>query len=351
MITLITGIPGTGKTAYAVKTLLEISRERPIFSNINGLKIDHFPIDAEWIKNWDTLAPADSVIVIDECQHHFPPRSTQSKPPQNVAAFNTHRHMGVDFILITQRANLIDYSLKGLVERHIHIRKTALTRMIHEAPEVVDFSEKSVRSENATQPYKLPKDVFSLYKSSELHTKKQRARLPAPAIALMALIPIIGGLSFYAYSSVADKMSASDPGRKTPAAMVDGSPATEPQGLMADAPVRVPVRMVEALTPTDAANHLSAPLYAPVAPPVVVPEIVGCIASRTACTCYTQQSTPQWMPDEQCRQRAAGEYFDPYRQPPPQPTRLARSGEPPNSSVESKTLPPVVSPPAQAAGG
>lgn len=315
MITLITGIPGTGKTAYAVKTLIDLARDRPIYSNINGLAVDHFPIDADWIAQWHHKAPHEAIIVIDECQHHFPPRSTQSKPPEHVAALNTHRHQGVDFILITQRPNLIDYAVKGLVERYIHVRKTSLTRMIHEAPEVVDFAQKSTRQEYASVPYKLPKQVFSLYKSAEVHTKKQRARLPSAALALMALIPIFGGLSWLAYSRLAEKTNLSN---QTAAQGSAGGLPTAGPALPASEPlVTIPKSLIEATTPTDVHNPLSAPLYAAVAPPPTAPQVQGCIANARKCTCYSQQQTPVWLPDEQCRQRAAGEYYDPYPPPPP----------------------------------
>lgn len=195
-----------------------------------------------------------------------------------------------------------------------------MTRMIHEAPEVVDFAQKSTRQEYASVLYKLPKHVFSLYKSAEMHTKKQRVRLPSAAIALMALIPIFGGLSWLAYSRLAEKTNL---GNQTAAQSAAGGlppagPAQPSLGYQPP-PSNVPASMAEALVPLDYQNHLSAPLYAAVAPPPIPPRVDACIASKVRCTCYSQQQTPIWMPDEQCRARAAGQYYDPYRQPPQAP--------------------------------
>lgn len=318
MITLITGVPGVGKTALTVRELLALKGERPIYSNINGLKIDHFPVDHSWVANWQDNAPEDALIVIDEAQHSFRPRPQGSKVPENVAAFETHRHLGVDFILVTQRPTLLDSNIRGLVGRYLHIRQTPLSRVVHEAMEVVDFSQKSVREENAKTPYKLPKEVFSLYKSSQLHTKKPPVKLPTAVYMLLALVPVVGVISYYLYGSINSKL--------TPSAAVEaGRGAGLPATLTPDRIVDHGQRLHLAMLPIDPENPLSAPLYAEVLPPVVPPQIVGCIASQRSCACYSQQSTPVWLPDDQCRQRAAGKYYDPYRQPMQQQTGNAQT--------------------------
>lgn len=331
MITMITGVPGVGKTALTVRELLALKGSRPVYSNINGLKIDHFPIDHAWVQNWHENAPPDALIVIDEAQHSFRPRPQGSRVPENVAAFETHRHLGVDFILVTQRPTLIDSNIRGLVGRYLHIRQTPLARMVHEAMEVVDFSQKSVREENAKTPYKLPKEVFSLYKSSQLHTKKPRVKLPTAALVLMALVPIVGIVGYNLYGSINSKLA---PSTAVEAGRGGGLPPT----LTPDRIVDHGQRLHLAMLPVDADNPLSAPLYASVVPPVVPPQIVGCIASKRSCACYSQQSTPVWLPDEQCRQRAAGQYYDPYRQPDTkdrfQPKQTAEQPEPPGLGRE-----------------
>lgn len=343
MITLITGVPGTGKTAYAVKELLKLKGERPVFSNINGLKIDHFPIDHEWVQTWHEQAPQEALIVIDEAQHSFRPRPQGSKVPDNVAAFETHRHLGVDFILITQRPTLIDANIRGLAGRYLHVRETAISRMVHEASEVVDFSQKSVREENAKSAYKIPREVFGLYKSSQLHTKKPRRRLPTAAYMLLALVPLIGILGWNLYGAVGEKLAPA-PLSARPAGGAPGGGLPTPSALPAGA-VDHGQRLRLATLPLDPDDPLSAPLYADKKPPVVVPVVAVCISSASRCSCYSQQQTPIWLPEDQCRQRAAGTYYDPYRQP-PEPRRLASPSLPPggqNNRPESSAdslLPP-----------
>ena len=320
MITLITGVPGVGKTALTVRELLALRGERPVFSNINGLKLDHFPIDHEWVSRWHENAPEDALIVIDEAQHSFRPRPQGSKVPENVAAFETHRHLGVDFILVTQRPTLIDSNIRGLVGRYLHVRQTALSRMVHEACEVVDFSQKSVREENAKTPYKLPKEVFGLYKSSQLHTKKPRPKLPTAVWMLAGLVPVVGIVGSYLFSSINGKLEGSAPA--APAAQGGaGLPATPAPGRDVAGQIDHGQRLKLATLPIDPDDPASAPLYVEVKRPPVAPAVVACVASAARCVCYTQQSTRVWVPEDQCRSRVAGTYYEPYPLPPERPAR------------------------------
>lgn len=315
MISILTGKPGTGKTAYAVKMLLEdpTLKDRPIFTNITGLKLPHHPIDADWLRDWHHNAPPEAFILYDECQDVFVPRHVSKEPPPYVNELTKHRKdYSVDFFLITQKPSFVDHMVRGLAQRHIHIRETGLTRMVHEAPEVVDFEDKAVREVSSGTPYSLPKHVFDLYTSAQVHTKKQRRRLPT-AFYVFAFAAVLSvALGIYLYQNKISPHLGAGP---VEGEQGGGLPPPAASTLSASAPV--PTSIVEATTPTDPHNPLSAPLYASAAPPVVAPQIVGCIASRVACTCYSQQTTPVWIPEEQCRRRAAGLYYDPYQQPPP----------------------------------
>jgi len=311
MITLLTGVPGTGKTAYAVKMLSEAKgiEGRPIYTNITGLKLPHFPIDAEWMRNWHKNAPPEAFILFDECQDVFPPRHTSREPPEFVSELTKHRKdYSVDIFIVTQSPGLIDYAVKALVGQHLHIRETGLTRMIHEAAEVVDFKEKSVREIHSGIPYALPKNIFDLYTSAQVHNKKPRRRLPMAVYVFAFAAMLAIGLGAYVYKNrIAPQLAKPEAVGEQGGGLPPPAPSASREFFPA-----VPKRIVEAMTPTDDHNPLSAPLYAAVVPPVVAPEVVGCIASKSRCACFSQQSTPVWLPDEQCRQRAAGLYYDPY---------------------------------------
>ncbi|MBK6279115.1 MAG: hypothetical protein IPF57_13690 [Gammaproteobacteria bacterium] len=92
MITLITGTPGAGKTAWIVAELLKIQGRALYVDGIPELQISHEvagPLD-----DWMTWAPDGALIVVDECQRIWRPRGTGSKVPESVSALETHRHRG-----------------------------------------------------------------------------------------------------------------------------------------------------------------------------------------------------------------------------------------------------------------
>ena len=146
-ITLITGVPGSGKTLYTVSKLLgpivgsqipvddddgrTVMHTRGVFSNINGLQLDHELIDANgvwsyrdkvWsfeghsggLHDWHEWAQPGAFIVFDEFQKAWPPRPNGAPVPPDVQALDTHRHMGVDFVLLTQNPLNVDRHVLGL---------------------------------------------------------------------------------------------------------------------------------------------------------------------------------------------------------------------------------------------
>jgi zona occludens toxin len=336
MITLITGIPGRGKTALLVSMLMEYEKkaERPLFvMGVPSLQIEH--IVAPPVTEWTEMRPSpedptlelayftfpkNSILIVDECQRVYRPRASASKVPPYVAALETHRHTGLDIILLTQKPKLIDTNVRELVGRHIHIRDGLLGRFLYEWPHIADGESRLDRADAAKRKFSPPKEAFTKYKSAEAHTKN-KFRINQLFIYAGLAIALLVYQSTKVFG-IFDKYTNPD---KTHTAVQEGDLPPR-SGAVARAPspaklselaVARKMPLIEAVTPVDPQNPLSAPLYAPVAPPVVAPEIQGCIANTKKCTCFTQQQTPLWVPDEQCRQRAAGLYFDPYRNPPP----------------------------------
>lgn len=333
MITLITGIPGMGKTALLVTLLMEYEKaaERPIFvMGIPDLKIEHIvsPPVEDWTERRASpedptleLAyftfPPNSILVVDEAQRVYRPRASSSKVPDYVAALETHRHTGLDIILLTQKPRLLDMNVRELVGKHIHIRSGLLGRMLYEWPHIADGESRLDRQDAARRKFSPPKKAFAKYKSAELHTK-HKFRIHNIFVWLGLAILFTGYMGFSLYNRVSSKFDrsalASNLDHEAGPAARNRAQGALPHDLLPLPPKSF--RIQEALIPVDDHNPLSAPLYAAVVPPVVAPEIVGCIASKSRCSCFSQQSTPVWLPEEQCRQRASGAYYDPYRQPP-----------------------------------
>lgn len=223
MITFITGTPGAGKTLYAITKLLRpligatltrttddgqtITTPRTIYTNINGLQIEHELIgpggaweqdakkdwqfkpigEGQGLRDWHQWAKPGSVIVYDEVQRVWPQRANGSPVPPDMAALDTHRHMGVDFILITQGANNVDRHLLALVGRHLHVRRMGNlpVTVVYEW----DHCSKSLMYSKslAKHPWRYDKSVFKLYKSADAHTKQPR-RVPTLVFFIIAAV-------------------------------------------------------------------------------------------------------------------------------------------------------------------
>lgn len=275
-ITLITGVPGTGKTAFVVSELEKIAATgRIIFvDNIPDLKIPHYragkitswqkgtwlhidtykrtsaaPVmgagqnlaaeygdledddnfgDESWVPNPDVVkneegelrlvvytengtpqgtVPYEShkgaLLVIDEGQRHFRPRPAGSPVPDHVAALEVHRKQ-CDIWIITQRPGLIDSNVRGLCGRHIALRETPFGRYKYEWPEVGDIESKTSRDTAAKSRYKLPKHVFNLYKSAEVHTVHKHT-LPLAAKIFLVAVPVGLFFAWTSYKTIAGK--------------------------------------------------------------------------------------------------------------------------------------------------
>ena len=218
MITLITGVPGSGKTLMAVSDLAKkVDKEwagRKIFIHgIPELTIPTEPIpDGHtiqdmhvWLKKPENIG---SVVVIDEAQNIFPPRSAGSKAPEIVEWLHVHRHSGVDIILITQMPGRIDKQVRDLVRAHYHIHNTPLGVRMRYFWDYCENNPKSGMKNARAEVYKFDKKAFGLYKSAEIHTK-----VKTPKSRVLWVIPvalIVFGLTAYMGYSLLSGLGSSE---------------------------------------------------------------------------------------------------------------------------------------------
>lgn len=318
-ISIYTGVPGAGKTAMAINELLADLGERPLFVwGVNELQIPHeqLPPVAEWTRLMPAeedptilaphfVFPPHSVLLIDEAQKVFRPRASTAKVPDHVAALETHRHGGIDIRLITQHPRLLDINVKDLCGKHVHIRNTAFGRRLYEWPEAADPKSKSDRDIAASRKYKLPKRIFSLYKSSTAHIKPQM-RIPNAAYIGAGALLLLVGLSYTLYGRFHD---AVNPGGHAVPGQVDPT-----KGPLAPMPVDPVMQYVKAQNPRVEGMRYTAPVYDQLTQPTRVPVAAACIATATRCKCWTQDATPYAVEDRLCREIVAGGafyHFDP----------------------------------------
>lgn len=326
MITLITGQPGNGKTLYTlayVKAWAEREGRQVWYHNINDLKLPWHRCDAkvetingrqESVPQW-WLCPAGSIIVIDEAQNQGFGVRPRGQVPDWAQKLETHRHLGLDIVFITQDPSLLDSHDRKLCELHFHVVRTfGLQRaVVHEFRPVRENVLKS-RKGSIEHRWKFPKEAFEWYHSAEVHTHK--ARVPAKVWVFLALPFVIGALSWYAWARYLN------PDRK--AVSVVNEQATLKPGLT---PVKASAAPGQAGQKLSRAEYLdqfqprvsglayTAPVYDDVTKPVHAPYPAACVQSKKRCQCYTQQGTRLEVPQTMCEQITTGGFFIAWDKP------------------------------------
>jgi zona occludens toxin len=339
MITLITGVPGSGKTLYSVAHLLKPFTEqypeflkdgshnpdyrRLVVDRIDDLLLPHVKIDGEDVLNWPDWAQKGDMIVIDEVQRHWRPESATKRPHKSITELEEHRHRGVDFIILTQHPQLVHTSVRRLVDRHIHVRKTSLGRWLYEWPECVNPTQ-AWKGCLQKKRFKMPKWAFGLYHSSEMHTKV-KSSLPRAAIvfgACLLLIPFVAYRMYHTvFSPITGTKSEPQPTSKTAPAATQNHQNIAPvaqQDMKAKAIAEAKQKALEdprnSFKPRYEGWPETAPAYDDVRPSKIssIPVLSGCMASADSCNCFTQQGTVIDMPVAQCRQTLNHMRFNPY---------------------------------------
>lgn len=303
MIHLITGLPGAGKTIYALQYVERLRAEsenavprQVYYHGIQNLTLDWTLIDNP--ENWATL-PVGSIVVLDECQTTFRPRAYGVNVPPHVSALEVHRHTGIDLVLITQHPMLLDTNARRLVGRHFHIvRAFGLHQaVVHEWGEAREHCDKS-RTGSIKHRFTYPKGLFSSYKSAEVHTHK--SRLPARVYFLLAIPLLLGGIAWLGFQMVShgklNFLSGGSGGQSVGGSTkgVGSLLGTSAPGVMAKGAPTSGERMRQYIvdrTPVITDIPYSAPVYAAVTVPRVAPYPAACVASASRCFCYSQQGT------------------------------------------------------------
>ncbi|WP_440029717.1 zonular occludens toxin domain-containing protein [Chromobacterium amazonense] len=322
MITLITAVPGSGKTLYTLKTLHELAtrEDRQVYyHNIplteKGKQVLGW-IELEDPTKWYELPPL-AIIVMDEFQKVFVKRPNGSPVPKHVSEFETHRHKGLDIFLITQGTKLFDPHIKDLIGRHVHLIRVFGAQMAQVLRwDGFQADPNSRRSKDECldrHKFIYPKEVFSWYKSAEAHTHKFKlpkriwmmlAMFIAAAAALYFSVHFIGGMSKTnpantSAGMVPSQFAAPSAGQGGQTSQTKASPLTAAEY----AAQRVPRIQ---------GSPESEPRYDAIATPKTFPRVAACLATASRCQCYTQQGTPVDMPVDMCRERVAKSQFDPY---------------------------------------
>lgn len=267
MITLITAVPGSGKTLLCIGLIESALKEgRPVFTNISGLvkeKFTNYQLLQDAPNDWrDT--PQGSLVIYDEAQqsHLYPSNAQRGKvDDERLTAMETHRHTGHDLIFVTQAPTFVHHHIRKLVGQHIHLyRARGVTGAMkyewsHTCESPNDRGEQ-VRADS--EIWRFNKDHYPFYTSAVIHTHK--FRIPKKIMYMGGFILFLLGISLYFASSAFSDLSASE----NP--VVNQSIASQPSEYRGGD-----------ILPTT---------YSWSSTPEAIP-VSGCIANKTKCMCFS----------------------------------------------------------------
>ena len=295
-ISLLTAVPGGGKTSYAVWNVIKEAHEQGkiIYTvGIPKLTIPTIELTYDQVRQWFKTSPNEeglpellniehgSIIVIDEVQRIWP--ATGSKISDDIKELSVHRHYGLTFFLITQAPNLIHRNVLALVDRHLHIGVNWAGRKIYEWSEYCRSpSTKTSKDTAVTFNYKLPKESFALYHSATQHVK---AKKRAPMTFYIFLVAILLTIVF-AYFSVQRVVAKTNP--DTEIILSDEKPIEQPITVTPQ-PVE-PVQLQRNLFDVQLLTH-----------DIDWSIVSACLASpKLGCVCYGQSGQRLVVPKESC---------------------------------------------------
>jgi len=191
MIYLVTGVPGSGKTLYAVGMIKKwLAEGRVVFVDIKGWNHEKFGTQ-ESPSDWRTT-PEGSVVVYDECQGIFPSDGLRGRPnDERLTAMEMHRHTGHDLVFITQAPTFVHAHIRKLTGKHYHVYRAMGLQgaTVYSWDGVCDQpNDKSNHRTADIERWTYPKDDFNLYKSATVHTHKFRLPKKFLVIGIAALV-------------------------------------------------------------------------------------------------------------------------------------------------------------------
>lgn len=310
MIVTITGLPGAGKTLWAltwVKAKAEKEKREVFYSGIKDLKLPWTEIDPEkWMD-----CPPGSIVVVDECQRVFRPRSHGTQVPKHVSDLETHRHIGIDLVFITQHPMLIESNVRRLCGLHFHaVRKWGTqAATVHEWGAIKENCDKS-RDDSQRHAFKYPKANYGLYHSAEVHTHK--VRLPYHLLFIAAVPLAVGYAGWRIYSNWFPQAKA---GEVQQLQQKPGVIAQASAGQVKKTEGLTRAEYIAQFDPRVSGLAYTAPAYDDVTKPQQAPYPAACVQSSTRCSCYTQQGTALETTPELCKGIVKGGFFIAWDKP------------------------------------
>lgn len=202
-ITLITGIPGSGKTLFAVNELKKFIEENNksddpcnIYCDITGLKISDIPPPPlDWRET-----PPKSLLIYDEAQFHEEFKARRGLSPyKQIEELTIHRKTAHKIWFITQDPSRLHRDILAMVEIHYHLErpygaKLATIYQYRGAETKPSGISVKQRAENK-RLFNYDKRLYELYESSQVDDGI-KFRLPKE-LTIWCILAVIVGVYFY----------------------------------------------------------------------------------------------------------------------------------------------------------
>jgi len=289
MITLITAVPGSGKTLYCIGLILKAVEEgRPVYSNIAGLKIPQcHPAPDDWR---DT--PEGSLVVYDEAQqpHLYPSTAHRGEvKDERLRQMEVHRHTGHDLVFVSQSPSFLHHHIRKLAGEHIHLYRAFGAKIVtkYTWQHTVDSpNDRGEQGRADSVPWKFPKEHFQYYQSATIHTHK--FKVPKKLAALLIFIVVVSGLVVWNASTNQNSLlTGSGADIHQPVASATAAPS-EPGGVRAASTTGQKKALPATTTLYDWSETETAK------------PVAGCIYNATRCQCFDASGSLYAMAHAQC---------------------------------------------------
>lgn len=172
MLTILNGVPGTGKTLYTVHKIRDefLPSGRPVY--VCGLEVDLDGVQQlDFAKDW-VDCPEGSIVVIDEAADYFPARGASKDVPATVQEMRKHRHKGIDLWLAVQDVRDLDVAVRRQCTQYLELSRPAQGTLltIREYPRCKHDHENT--RQTGVKTWRYDKSLYGLYDSAVMHTHK-----------------------------------------------------------------------------------------------------------------------------------------------------------------------------------
>ena len=310
MLKLITGIPGSGKTLYAVSMLkkvvehnatLPVDEQRNIYCDITGLTIEGIePPPLDWRQT-----PPKSLLIYDEAQFQKPFQAGRGLSPyQYIQELTIHRKTAHEIWYITQDPKRLHGNILDMVEQHWHLDRPYGAKLAN----IYQFrgAERTPRSRTAIERaerktlFNYDKRLFDLYQSSEVEDGI-KLRLPPKLFMGIAAILAIIGFSAYLFFGESTQKMVKGTGNNEP---VSTAANAQPVAVPAVVPATAPVEPVSALSPVE---HI---VYPPTK--VIFEQVATVVSNNNLCIAKDASGRTLDISSDECMLFAANPYSASY---------------------------------------